>query len=141
MIPFRLPLDIDAAVEQAFSRLIHEPWGRLSENWRPAVDVFETDDAYLIALEVPGVPPEAINVRMEGPNLVISGARDSLQITQSGRAVKLERNQGRFFRKLQLERPVDAQRLEMRSEDGILHLRLPKLHAKPEEPHSRARDG
>lgn len=114
-------------IDQAFDRLIYEPWGRPGEKLTPAVDVVETDDAYLIAVEVPGVPPDTVQFRADGSSLIISGERQSVHVTQSGRAVRLERTQGKFSRTVRLDGPVDIARLEVRSEHGVLYARLPKI--------------
>lgn len=124
--------DSTLLIDQAFERLIHAPWGRSGEDWAPAVDVVETDDAYLIAVEIPGVPPEAVQVRVEGSTLTVSGERQSVRVTQSGRAVQVERSQGKFCRVIPLHSPVDSGRLEVRSELGVLYARLPKSASKME---------
>lgn len=116
-------------IDQAFDRLIYEPWGRPGEKLTPAVDVVETDDAYLIAVEVPGVPPDTVQFRADGSSLIISGERQSVHVTQSGRAVRLERTQGKFSRTVRLDGPVDFARLEVRSEHGVLYARLPKTES------------
>jgi HSP20 family protein len=125
-LSFRFAFDSDAVIEQTFARLIHEPWGRTTTEWAPAIDVFETDDAYLVAIEIPGVPPDAVEINVDGPCLTISGERRSVRVTQSGRVVRLERTQGRFSRTVRLEHQVDSKRMELRSEHGVLYARLPK---------------
>jgi HSP20 family molecular chaperone IbpA len=125
-IPFRLGFHADL-VERTFARLIHEPWGAMTEGWVPAVDLFETAQAYVISLEIPGVPVESVEIRAEGATLTISGERREVRLTNSSRAVRLERTSGRFSRTLQLDWPVDLNRMEMDSENGVLHVRLPKI--------------
>lgn len=125
-LPFRFGIT-DDLVERTFARLIHEPWSCGASAWAPAVDVIETDQEYLVTVEAPGVPLESVDLRADGSLLTISGERRSSQLTQSGRVVKLERSWGRFSRTVQLGCPVDLSRLELRSEEGILHIRLPKV--------------
>lgn len=93
----------------------------------PALDVFETEREYLISVEAPGVPAAAVSIRADGTLLTISGERRSASVTQSSRVVKLERTWSRFSRSLTLGCPVDLSRMEVRSEEGVLHIRLPKL--------------
>ena len=123
----RFWFDSDAAIEQTFARLIHEPWGRKSRDWIPAIDVMEVDNAYLIALEIPGVSPEAVEIRANGANLTISGERQIVRFAQSGRAVQMERTQGRFSRTVRLQQPFDINQIEVREEQGVLYIRLPIL--------------
>ena len=42
--PFALSLDIERKIDEAFSTLIDEPWGRLSSAWQPAIDALATHD-------------------------------------------------------------------------------------------------
>lgn len=130
LLPLRIGIASDV-VEQTFLRLIHEPWGCSVPGWAAAVDVFETEGEFLITVEAPGVPVEKVEVRAEGTALTISGQRQSARVTRSARAVKLERNWGRFSRTLQLGHPVDLSRLMMCAEEGVLHIRLPKLDRSP----------
>lgn len=126
--PFRL-LDLERRIDSAFSELIHVPWGRsLSpELWQPAIDIFETDDDYLVEADLPGVLPEAVKLHVEEKTVVIQGSRRSIQWSQQGRSVRVERAQGAFSRTLQFDEPIDAGRVEHRFEQGQLQIRLPKL--------------
>jgi len=124
--PLRLWRDLDSAIEQTFAQLIHEPWGQASGEWMPVVDLFETPTEYLLAMEIPGVPPESVTLQVQGALLTIRGERQSTRITQAARAVRLERSQGRFSRTIRLERPVNPDRLETHVEQGVFYARLPK---------------
>ena len=128
--PLRLALDLDRRIDELFTELIHEPWGRAfgGGGWQPAVDVFETDDAYLIEADIPGVAPENVEVRVEGRRLTIRGTRESVTWSRSeaGRNVQIERQHGDFCRTLELDHPIDVDRLEKQFDQGILRARLPK---------------
>ena len=117
----------DAVIERAFDQLIHEPWGRSGQDWIPAIDVIEVSDAYLISLEIPGVAQEDVQFSGKGCNLTISGERHLLRVAQSCRAIRMERTQGRFVRTVQLEHPVDFNRIEVSADQGVLYARLPKF--------------
>lgn len=126
----RLSLDLDHQIEQVFEELIHEPWGRDfgATVWQPAIDVSETDEAYLIEADIPGVAPEQVEVRVDGRRLTIRGRRESLTWSrnQSSRTLLVERQLGHFSRSLELDHPVEVERLETRFEHGTLRARLPK---------------
>lgn len=124
--PFRIGLTGDV-VEQTFARLIHEPWGKLGTAWIPAIDLVETEQEFLISVEAPGVPVEAVTVSVEGSVVTISGERRTTELLATGRAISLERMWGRFRRSVQLGSPVDLTRMELRAQEGVLHLRLPKI--------------
>lgn len=129
MTPLRFRLNAHS-VEQTFSRLIHEPWGNIDPGWVPAIDVFETEDQFLISVELPGVPLEAVHVQADGNVLTISGKRQMMQVTRSSRAISLERTQGRFVRSVSLPNPVDLDQMKLTAEHGVLQIRVPKLLTK-----------
>lgn len=133
--PIRIWFDPQAAIEDAFARLIHEPWSQCgAATHTPAVDLYENAEAYLAVIEVPGVPPEAIEVRVEGDWLMIRGASQRLRVSRSAHAVRLERTHGGFSRSIRLSQPVDAERIETYVEHGALHARLPKRKSAATEP-------
>lgn len=137
MRPLRLSLDLDRRIDQAFTELIHEPWGGQfgADVWQPAIDVYETADAYLIEVDIPGVPPESVEVRVDGRRLMIRGTRQTVTWSQSqgGKNVHLERQQGHFCRSLELDRAVDIERLETQFDHGTLRARLPKKTLEPKQ--------
>ena len=58
----------------------------MSDQWRPAIDIHENDEAYLIDAEVPGVDPAAIEVTLRNGVLTVSGgAQLSLRLVQGKR--------------------------------------------------------
>jgi HSP20 family protein len=128
--PLRLAFDLDRRIEEVFTELIHEPWGRAfgAGVWQPAVYVYETDDAYLIEADIPGVAPENVEVHVEGRRLIIRGTRDTVtwSHSQAGRNVQIERQHGHFCRSLELDHPVEIKRLQTQFEQGTLRARLPK---------------
>lgn len=125
MDPYGFELNPEALVDEAFARLIDQPWGR-APVWQPRIDVYETPGLYVILVEVPGVPEESVEVRIEGNQLLISGTRSRVRISHSGRAVQLERTQGSFSRSIPLFHPIDPGRMEIDRENGILRIVIPR---------------
>ncbi len=124
--PIRWLTDPKRQIEQAFADLIYKPWGRLGSAWQPPVDLYETEDAYVIETDLPGVRPENVTVRVEGTRVTIVGRRGSLSVHETAHSVSVERHHGRFERQLELPEPVDADRLEITHEEGTYRIRLPK---------------
>lgn len=103
------------------------------------LDVSETDAAYLVAAELPGVRKEDIKIDLEGKQLVISaqspvveatvpaetGAETQVE-TPAPRALLVERFQGKMTRRLQLPQDVEQEGVQAKYQDGILALVLPK---------------
>lgn len=96
------------------------------ERWMPPMEVSETDDAYLVRLEVPGIKPEDVEVTLQGGALTIRGKRERRD-EQKGETYHLvERAYGEFVRSLQLPGDVKEDAVEATYKDGILELHLPK---------------
>lgn len=127
--PMRFIIDVERHIDEAFSRLIHEPWGKVipTAEWQPAIDVYETETAYLIEVDLPGVPAERVTIQLEGNRITIRGSRESMAWVQhSGRTLRVERARGDFCRVVELEFAVDPDRIEKQFEEGILRVRLTK---------------
>lgn len=126
--PIRLPASLDQQIELTFDELIHRQWGPRSPAaaWQPEIDVYETDDAYVVEADVPGVEPEEIHVDVDEHSLTISGARQGHVVEKSAHTVRVERHKGQFSRRFQLTHAVDPDRLQRTHKEGTLHLVLPK---------------
>jgi HSP20 family protein len=90
----------------------------------PPADVEETDDAYIIELEVPGIPREDIEVQISGGRLIVSGERKEKE--RVGLLRKRTRRVGRFQYEIQLPSDVDGQNVSAHLEHGELTIRVPK---------------
>jgi HSP20 family protein len=126
--PLKLFLDLDRRIDEAFAELIHKPWRAVEWRgvWEPAVDVRETAEEYFVVVDLPGVPPEEIEVQVEGEWLTVCGQRHLENWSRTGQAVRMEREHGAFCRRVRLDCPVDAAGMETRSEQGLLVIHLPK---------------
>lgn len=92
--------------------------------WTPAVDVIETDDAFLVHAEMPGVGREDLEVEVDGSRIELLGVR---RPTAEGRHfLRLESSYGRFRWSFDLPEPVDAVRRSETLERGVLTLTLPR---------------
>ena len=126
--PLRLCFDLDQEIEAAFATLIHQPWGcpDVPRGWQPAVDLYETDEAYFLEADLPGVSRDDIELRVEDSRVLLRGHRRSVRVSQSERGVRIERAQGEFERAITLDQPIDSEHVEVDCEQGILRVRLPK---------------
>jgi HSP20 family protein len=92
--------------------------------WSPLADVSETDDAYLIEADLPGVRQDQVSVEVSGGDLVISG-----EITSRDRAGVLRRatrRQGRFEYRTMLPADADPEQVSASLADGVLTVRVAK---------------
>ncbi len=114
-----------------------------SGDWRgvfPAVNLYETADAYHLTAELPGVEPGEIHVSLEGSTLVLEGERKIDYASREETSLhRRERDSGAFRRAFDLPAAVDADAVEAVHRNGVLTLRLPKTpEAKPRQISVRA---
>ena len=92
-------------------------------DWIPAADVYEDEREYLLALDLPGIKRDGLDVALDDGRLVIRGERAAAEGLHARRA---ERPQGRFVRTFSLPDAVDRARIAADYKDGVLLLHLPK---------------
>jgi HSP20 family protein len=100
--------------------------------WAPPIDVYETDERYVICVEVPGLAREQIELSVQDNRLTIRGERPAGVPESATRHYhQVERGHGPFFRAFEFAEPVqqDAVRADLR--DGVLTVTLPKLATPP----------
>ena len=108
-------------------RSFWEAWPERRERaWYPAFEVRETEDAYLIAGDLPGLSADDLDVAVTGDRLEISGKREEKQETAEGEYRTYERAYGSFTRTFAMPDDVDTDRVSSRLESGVLELVLPK---------------
>lgn len=90
------------------------------------LDVEETDQAYAVSAEIPGVRKEDIKVDIDGNRVAISAERNVEHEEKKGSTVRSERRWGKQYRSFVLQVPVDEGKAEAKYEDGVLKLVLPK---------------
>lgn len=90
------------------------------------VDVTETDDAYAVKADMPGLKKEDIKVAIDGNMVSINATMQDEKQEASGNTVYSERYTGSFHRRFSLPQDVDEAKTEAKYQDGVLHLTLPK---------------
>jgi len=92
----------------------------------PAAELKETEGAHLLAIELPGLTREDVDLSIQGDALVVSGhkAEESDEGAASYRVS--ERRYGRFERAFPLPPDVERDRIEAQFRDGVLRITLPK---------------
>ncbi|HEX6017036.1 MAG TPA: Hsp20/alpha crystallin family protein [Burkholderiaceae bacterium] len=97
----------------------------------PAVDVYEDESGITLLADMPGVPREQLELKVEGDTLSIEGAVRAL--TPEGlEAVYAEVRVPRYRRSFTLSRELDSTHIDASLKDGVLTLRVPKqAHAQP----------
>lgn len=97
----------------------------------PSADIYETQDALTVILEMPGVEKSNVDVRVEDGVLSVLGKLD-LSKYQGLQPLYVEYNVGHYSRSFQLSSKVDQSKIAAELKDGVLSLKLPKVEqAKP----------
>jgi HSP20 family molecular chaperone IbpA len=89
----------------------------------PPVDIFEDEDGLVVLADLPGVPSDGLDVRVEQRILTITA---HTQPAPSGTALHREYELTNFFRQFQLPEEVDTARIQAELKQGVLTLRLPR---------------
>ncbi|MDQ4103690.1 MAG: Hsp20/alpha crystallin family protein [Actinomycetota bacterium] len=97
---------------------------RAAGGWRPAADVEETDDAYLVELELPGVKQGDISVELGGGELAVTGEVKERQ--RVGLLRSRTRRVGHFEYRLSLPTDIEEEQVSASMSNGVLTVRAPK---------------
>jgi len=91
----------------------------------PPTDIFETEDALTVVMEVPGVDKEAVDINVENDVLKIEAKIDPVKY-QGMEPLYTEYNVGHFARSFTLSNQIDRQHISAQLQDGVLTLTLKK---------------
>ena len=97
--------------------------------WEPPVDIYETDDALVLQVELPGVSKDAVNVELHEHTLRLSGERTREPAVKGGQYQREEGRYGAFQRAFRMPTIVDQAKIQATYKNGVLALRLPKRAA------------
>jgi HSP20 family protein len=96
----------------------------------PVTDIYETDDALFLTIEVPGVDPDAMNITLDKRVLTIAG-RSVGHALEGYTLTHHEYRDGDYERSFTLAESIDGERIEAELKDGLLRLKLPKQQPAP----------
>lgn len=91
------------------------------QGWIPVVETEETDDAYLVRAEFPGMTRDDVDVEVRGTELRITG-----EVKEEAGGKTLRQRHGRFAYSTSLPADADTDNVDARMTNGILSVRLPK---------------
>ncbi len=127
-----LPVRFDALREledmrERMDRLFEEVVGGTSlagEAWTPPVDLEETDDAWLVQADIPGVKKGDVSVEVADNELAIHG--EVKERERTGLLRRRTRRTGQFDYRVSLPGEVDADNVDAQLDEGVLTVRIPK---------------
>jgi HSP20 family protein len=97
--------------------------------WAPRADLAETEDAYVVALDVPGVPESDLQITLDDDTLKVAGERKFQRENRDGQFHRIERSFGRFYRAFRFASPIEPNGVTAEFEDGVLTVRVAKAEA------------
>jgi HSP20 family protein len=94
--------------------------------WVPVADMYETDAAIIIQMELAGIEKASLEILFQEKHLVLRGNRPLNARMQSAKIHRLECPYGQFQRVFRIPQPVDARKISAVYEQGVLKIVLPK---------------
>lgn len=128
-------------LQQQLERAFHSQWGKpkpvieIAQNqevWHPPADVYETDSAFVVRVELAGMRDAEIAILLDERSLHIEGYRPERRDEHLSCYHQIGVNYGAFEVEVFLNRPVDHDRVSARYDDGFLFVELPKPPATPQ---------
>lgn len=104
-------------------------WQVRSRNWSPPTDAYETEDEYVVRVEIAGMREEDFEVVLENNTLLISGSRPDLPERRAYH--QMEIRSGKFSTAVDIPGPVNVETAVAEYKDGFLIVKLPR--AKPNQ--------
>lgn len=105
--------------------------GWYSGGWSPAVDIYETEDAFILKAELPGFSKEDVHIEVKQHALLLRGSQPHEFEVAEAHYHCMERRSGAFQRSFLLPAKIDSDKATMSCQNGLLNLRLPKATANP----------
>ena len=128
--PFALINELQRDLNRAFDSRLFPALTNSNETalsnttWSPAVDIHEDASAYHVSVDLPGVKPEEIEVTAHNNVLSIRGTRKI--VNEDKEQKRSERIYGAFLREFSMPENADLDRIEAKSNNGVLDLVVPK---------------
>ncbi len=95
-------------------------------DWSPSADISETDNAYLIKAEIPGVKKEDVKVTIQDGMLTMQGERKMEKEEKGKKFHRIERSYGSFVRSFRIPDDADENSVKAEFKDGMLSVTLAK---------------
>ena len=93
--------------------------------FQPAVDIFETKDELVLVADMPGVPPDGVDIDVEGDQLTIEG-RVRTEDYEGLKPLYVEYGVGGYYRRFTVGDMIDREGIKAQLKNGVLVLKLPK---------------
>lgn len=119
-------------LQDRINRMFNEVFPRATDDealapcaWKPMVDIFETESAIVISVDLPGVPKENVSVEVQNNVLTLKGIRTAEEQIPNESYYRRERCFGSFQRSFTLRESVLPDKVKARFKDGVLTIEIP----------------
>ena len=132
--PFRDLMSIQNELNRLFGRTYVGTEGTAATGgaWVPPMDIYETEDKFVVSVELAGVDPEGVEVSVEDSTLTVSGERRFSREVSEEQYHRVERRYGQFVRSLSLPPTANPEGIEASFDRGVLTIEVSKAEqAKP----------
>ncbi len=93
----------------------------------PAVDIYESENALTLVVDMPGVPIESVDIDLDSDQLTMRGTIAMQE--EKGKVIFREYTAGDYYRQFTLSSDIDRDKIQASMKDGVLKLVLPKAEA------------
>jgi HSP20 family protein len=127
-------MSLQSEINRLFDSFFTSPFSLTSHDisyktFTPSIDVIETEDAYKITAELPGMDEDDITVTLDRNYLTLSGEKTTKVEDKDEHYHRVERSYGSFRRSIVIPEEVDTDNIKAQFKNGLLSINLPK---KPE---------
>ncbi len=130
--------EMDRLFDTFFNRGWLQPWHEIWPQGKlfgepfdlrtPRMDLIDREDEFLVRAELPGVTKEDLKIDLAGQTLTINGEHRREEKETEGEYYRAEISRGTFSRSIHLPEEVEEKDIKAEFENGVLEIRLPKLH-------------
>jgi HSP20 family protein len=127
-VPSRVRWDPFRELDELYDRMNHLWENNVTtdgvERWVPAADIVESDDSYLIEMDLPGVDQDDVDIEINGRELTVSG--EVKEKERAGILRRRTRKVGEFSYSVTLPMEIDADAVTAHLDNGVLSITVPK---------------
>lgn len=122
--PFREFDDVRTRMERLMTQAFGDTVAGVVDRWAPPVDLEETDDRFIVEVDLPGVSREDVTVELRDNELAVHG--EITERERTGVVRRRMRHTGEFDYRVTLPGEVDDEHVEAKLTDGVLRIEVPK---------------
>jgi HSP20 family protein len=120
-------------MDEMFNYIFHmKEHGGGQYEFSPQIDLYETADAYVVELDLPGIPESDFSVSQLGPVIRVEGVKRLEKMDAAMNFICLERHFGRFSRSVEIPSQFDAGGARAKYERGVLVITVPRIEESEE---------